>query len=522
MPTLESRSSVSGRRHGQVVVALLLSMTTALSAQHMHSHGPDPASAREAVAANDPLAVEVGRRILQAGGNAADAAVATALALAVVYPEAGNLGGGGFAVARIGDQVKTLDFRETAPAKATTKMYLDADGQPKKGASLIGPLAAGVPGSPAGLYELHRALGKLPWAQVVGPAHALATNGFAVSEHLHYILGLPKNLELLSRFPETAAVWLPGGKPLRTGSIVRLPALARTLEAYAQHGSSVFEQGMIPAALEETAKRHGGVLAASDLAAYKAVWREPVTFEAFGWHFASMPLPSAGGIELGQVFGMLSLRGWDQLPAQGADRAQLLAEAFRRSYADRTLLGDPSTSVTTANELLALPWIEERARTIDLLHATPSKNVGPWEIPRPLPAEPTQTTHLSVIDRDGNLVSLTTTLNALFGCGLYVPQVGIFLNDEMDDFNTAPGQPNLFGLIQGEANEVHPGKRMLSSMAQTIASQSALVAARGFPPASPRSFSISCSTMTTSARPSHGRGSTNSGCPIASTSKRVP
>ena len=418
-----------------------------------------------AVASAAPAATEAGLDILRNGGNAADAAVATALALAVVQPRAGNLGGGGFAVTRFGSEVKTLDFREIAPAGATRDMYLNERGEPRPEASLVGPLAAGVPGSPAGLYELHRLLGRLPWAEVVAPAIRLARDGFTVNRRLERVIG--ENADLLQRFPETAAVWLPGGRPPVAGSTMRLPELAATLEAYAAKGAPAITEGPIAVAVELVARRYGGVLRAADLAAYRPVWREPVQFEAFGWQVASMPLPSSGGIILGQTFGLLERLGWAKFPRFGADRFHLLAEVWRGAYADRVLLGDPRTSMASATQLLAGDWLDFRAERIRLANATASELVRPWS--RDLLPEPMQTTHLSALDGDGNAVSLTTTLNGSFGCGLLVPGVGFILNNEMDDFAAAPGRPNLHGLVQGEANAVSPGKRMLSSMSPTIA-----------------------------------------------------
>jgi gamma-glutamyltranspeptidase/glutathione hydrolase len=397
--------------------------------------------------------------------------VATALALAVVYPKAGNLGGGGFAVVKKGEEIQTLDFRETAPAAARGDMYLDAEGNPVQGASVVGPLAAGVPGSPAGLWELHRKLGKLPWPRVVAPARKLAAEGFRVDRHLHELLDKSETRKVLLPFPETAETWYPGGQPLSIGTLLRLPALAATLERYAERGPEGVMTGAVAEAVEAASRRHGGVLVAADLAAYKPVWRDPVLFEAFGWKIASMPLPSSGGIILGQTLGMLERLEWSKLPRFGADRGHLLAEAFRRAYADRFLLGDPSTAKATAAQLLDPAWIGRRARDIRRDRATASARVQPWpgKEGAAIPAGSGETTHLSVVDADGTLVALTTTLNGLFGCGLYVPEAGFFLNNEMDDFAAAPGRPNMFGLVQGEANAVSPGKRMLSSMAPTIA-----------------------------------------------------
>lgn len=402
--------------------------------------------------------------MLEEGGNAVDAAVATALVLAVVHPNAGNLGGGGFAVIRMGDQVEALDFRETAPAAARADMYLDEHGEAISDRSLIGPLAAGVPGSPHGYFELHRRYGTLPWKRVVDPAVRAARDGFVVTKRLAG--ALEESSELLGRFEATAAVWLPGGRPHDPGSTVRIAALADSLQAYADRGPIALMEGPIAAAVVAASGRHGGILSMEDLADYRSVWRPPIRFQAFGWEVASMPLPSSGGIILGQTCAMLERLDWVSKPRFGADRTHLLAEVWRRAYADRFLLGDPSTSQATAEELLSPEWLDRRAITIDIGRATPSDDILPWPGP---PAESDQTTHLSVVDGEGNAVAMTTTLNGRFGCGLLVPEAGFLLNNEMDDFAAQPGKPNQFGLVQGEANAVGPGKRMLSSMTPMVA-----------------------------------------------------
>ena len=434
------------------------------------------APGRGAVSSAAPAATEAGIAVLEAGGNAADAAVATALALAVVHPMAGNLGGGGFAVARFESQVTALDFRETAPAAATRNMFLGGDGNPLPEASIIGALAAGVPGSPTGLFELHRRLGRLPWSEVVAPAVRLAREGFVVTPRLHGSIAGERNL--LARFPETAAVWLPGGQAPAAGSIVTLPRLAETLSAYAESGPDALTTGTAAAAIVAASRAHGGILTLDDLASYRPVWRDPVVFSAFGWQVASMPLPSSGGIILAQTLGILERLGWAKLKAGSADRVHLLAEAWRRAFADRFLLGDPATTRATPAQLLDPAWLARRASEIDRSRATASAKVGPWARPAGGPGD---TTHLSVVDGEGNAVSLTTTLNGSFGCGVLVPELGILLNNEMDDFATAPGKPNLYGLIQGEANAVGPGKRMLSSMAPTVAWRGSQVLVLGSP-----------------------------------------
>ncbi|MEW6338342.1 MAG: gamma-glutamyltransferase [Acidobacteriota bacterium] len=418
-----------------------------------------------AVASAAPDATAAGVSVLRAGGNAADAAVATALALAVVHPIAGNLGGGGFAVSRFDGLVTALDFRETAPRAATRHMFLGPDGRAVPEKSLVGPLASGVPGSPQGLWELHRRHGRLPWRRVVLPAIHLAQRGFRVTPRLQ--AELESRRDLLSRFPETSAVWLPRGQVPQAGTLIRLRKLASWLQRYAEKGPSALTSGRAAHAVAKASLRHGGVITAADMSSYRPVWREPVRFEAFGWSLASMPLPSSGGVILGQTLGVLERLEWAESPAASAQRSHLFVETWRRAFSDRTLMGDPETTQATERQLLGDAWLDRRAGEIDAVRATASSEVRPF--PVGVGHESPETTHLSVIDADGNAVALTTTLNGAFGCGLLVPELQILLNNEMDDFTTAPGSPNMFGLIQGEANAVGPGKRMLSSMTPTIA-----------------------------------------------------
>ena len=432
-----------------------------------------------AVASDDARASAAGIEILAAGGNAVDAAVATALALAVVFPEAGNLGGGGFAVVRLpagpdgveGDAIlASLDFREEAPSGATRDMYLDSNGEPIPDASLLGPLASGVPGSPAGLYELHWRYGALPWTRVVAPAERLARDGFVVDQNLHDNVEVAR--ELLAQFPESAEVWLPGGEPPAVGSVMTLPRLATTLRAYAQWGPAAIIRGPVAERIERVSSRHGGILTTADIGDYRPIWRSPVRFDAFGWQLASMDLPSSGGAILDETFQVLERLGWEHLPRFGADRGHLLAEAFRGAYADRFRMGDPAVTEVTAADVASAEWIGRRVASIDPGHALASRETPAFPGPPPAlgqpPHESADTTHLSVVDGHGGAVALTTTLNGLFGCKVWVPGLG-FLNNEMDDFATAPGRPNMFGLVQGEANAVRRGRRMLSSMSPTIA-----------------------------------------------------
>jgi gamma-glutamyltranspeptidase/glutathione hydrolase len=259
---------------------------------------------------------------------------------------------------------------------------------------------------------------------------------------------------------------------------VKLPRLAEMLSAYAERGPDALTTGPAAEAIVTASRTHGGILTPEDLASYRPVWRDPVVFSAFGWQVASMPLPSSGGIILAQTLGILERLGWAKLKAGSADRVHLLAETWRRAYADRFLLGDPATTLAAPAQLLDPAWLERRASEISRSRATPSAKVRPWVRPA---GGSHDTTHLSVVDGEGNAVSLTTTLNGRFGCGVLVPELEILLNNEMDDFATAPGKPNLYGLIQGEANAVGPGKRMLSSMAPTVSWRDSQVLVLGSP-----------------------------------------
>lgn len=459
----------------RTLTSVVIVLVAALPGRAAHPQAPHGTGG--AVASAAPAATRAGLDVLAAGGGAADAAVAAALALAVVHPTAGNLGGGGFAVVRFGGEVASLDFRETAPAAATRDMYLDDQGELRPGASLVGPLAAGVPGSPDGLFELHRRWGRLPWPDVVAPAVRLARDGFVVTERLSRAIARAR--PLLATFPETAAVWLPGGQVPRAGEVMRLPQLASSLQAYAEHGPAALTEGAIAEAIVAASRDHGGVLTLEDLAGYQPVWRTPITGEAFGWRFASMPLPSSGGLILAQTAGMLERVQWAELPSGGADRAHLLAEVWRRAYADRFRLGDPATTEVEPGRLLDPDYLDRRAAEIPGRRATSSDEVRPITVDPP--AESAETTHLSVVDDRGGVVSLTTTLNGAFGCGLLVADAGYLLNNEMDDFAAAPGRPNLYGLVQGEANAVRAGRRMLSSMTPTIAWRNSEVVALGAP-----------------------------------------
>lgn len=403
-------------------------------------------------------ASKVGSDVMASGGNAVDAAVAVAFALAVTHPTAGNIAGGGFAVVRTGaGKATALDFREVAPAAARPDMYLDKDGNPTD-KSLHGDLAAGVPGSVAGLWELHRKLGKKPWKALVEPAIAFARDGFEVSEKLHgAIVALAP---LLARSPASAAIWLPGGVPRKTGDKVAIPELAAVLGRIAERGPDGFYKGETAQAIVAEMKAGGGIITADDLAKYKPVWRDPMRFSYRGYSLASMPPPSSGGIVLAMTAGMLGKVELGKQPWYGAEHIHRLVEVWRRSFAARNeLLGDPAyVKDMPIAKLLSKPYLDRLEATITD-RATPSKEV-------PALLEGDHTTNLCTVDASGMAVAMTTTLNTSFGNGVTVS--GFLLNNEMDDFASKPGSPNTFGLVQGTANKIEPGKRMLSSMSPTI------------------------------------------------------
>jgi gamma-glutamyltranspeptidase/glutathione hydrolase len=455
---------------------LVLPVVLALAACHGHAQtqarppvppswvypldAPSVSAPHGMVVSDSALASGVGASVLAHGGNAVDAAVATAFALAVTLPEAGNLGGGGFAVARGADgQAAALDFREAAPAAASHDMYLDGKGAPTKD-SLAGPRASGVPGTVAGLWTLHRKLGSRPWATLVAPAIKLAEDGFPVDARL--ASGIAESKERLALSPASIAIFLPGGAPPAVGTTFKQPDLAATLRRIAEQGAEGFYAGATAAMVVAEMQRAGGLITAADLAAYRAVWRTPVEVDYRGHHLTSMPLPSSGGLVIAQLARMLS--GWDLagLGWHSPAHLTLLAEAEQRAFADRNeYLGDPDF-VPPHPGLLSDDYIQRRRASIDPAHATPSRAV------RPGLADGDHTTHFAVVDGAGGAVALTTTLNELYGSGVTIGGAGFLMNDEMDDFAVKPGTANLFGLVQGEKNAIAAGKRPLSSMSPTI------------------------------------------------------
>ena len=406
------------------------------------------------------LASQAGVEILKKGGNAIDAAVATAFALAVVYPQAGNIGGGGFAVVRTADaKVFALDFREVAPKASTRDMYLDANG--KLGdRSLVGHLAAGVPGAVAGLEALHKKLGSLPWKDVVEPAARLAEDGFTVDQE--FSTSVADSRDNLAKFPESASLFLPGGEPLEVGSTWKNPDLAKTLRRIAAKGSKDFYQGETAALIVAEMQRGKGIITRDDLRSYQPKWRQPLEFDYRGHHVISMPPPSSGGLVLALV--LQALEGWDlkKLGWHSAEAVHVEAELLRRAFALRNeLLGDPDAIKVPLDRFLSKEAVGSLRAEVSMDKATPSAQVK-------VTAEGNHTTHFSVVDDKGAAVALTTTINLGYGSAVTVKGAGFVLNNEMDDFAANPGKPNAFGLVQGEKNAVAPGRRMLSSMSPTI------------------------------------------------------
>ena len=415
------------------------------------------------VVSDNVIATNVGKDMLAAGGNAADAAVALAFALAVSYPTAGNIGGGGFAVTRIKGDVKALDFRETAPASATRDMFLGADGKPKADAH-DGIKSVGVPGSVAGLWELYQKLGskKKTWAELLAPAIALAENGFPIDD------GFLSTMEVagkrLQNHPVSAALFYPNGQPLAKGTMFKNPELAAVLKRIVQ-GPKGFYEGATADAIVAQMKADGGLITLADLKKYQAKWRKPIEMTYRGHKITSMPPPSSGGVTLAMIAHILE--GYD-LKGQGfqtPEELHYVFEAMRRSFAARNAkLGDPDFVKMPLDELLSDAWAKQQRTTISADKATPSSEI----VSGPASGTGPHTTHFSIVDGSGDAVAITTTVNWWYGSGVTVKGGGFVLNNEMDDFASVPGTANGFGLVQGEANAIAPGKRMLSSMSPTI------------------------------------------------------
>lgn len=423
------------------------------------------------VVAQEPLATDVGVAVLKSGGNAVDAAIAVGFALAVTHPTAGNLGGGGFMLIRLANGKTTfLDFREAAPKKASRNMYLDAQGNPTKD-SLFGWRAPGVPGSVKGFEAAHRKFGKKTWAELLQPAIKLAHDGFRVSPSLQR--SLSRESSPLQKDLESRRIFLRDGTPYQEGELLRQAELAATLERIAKYGAKDFYRGETAKKFAAAMVAHGGLITLDDLKRYRVKQRKPLHGHYKNYDILTAPPPSAGGVGLLQMLGMVENSGYSKDGPGAPSTAHYIAEVMRRFYADRSeYLGDPDYYKVPVRKLLDPDYISARRQSIDPLRASSSNDIGPGLgaalASRLTHTESTETTHYNVVDAQGNAVAVTYTLNGSFGSGVTVPGLGFLLNNEMDDFVAKPGSPNMFGLVGGEANAIQPGKRPLSSMTPTI------------------------------------------------------
>ena len=411
-----------------------------------------------AVAMPDKYGAAVSAEILRAGGNAVDAGIAAGFVLAVSFPEAGNIGGGGFMLIHMNGEDAFIDYREKAPAAADRDMYLDENGDVVEKASLVGHLAVGVPGSVAGFWEAHERYGTLPWSQLLAPAIRIADEGFEVPEKLGG--GMVSRLEMYEGKTNFGDYF----GDMRTGELHKQPELAATLRRIAENGADEFYKGETAELIVAEMERGHGLITMQDLADYKAIWREPVRADWREFEVVSAPLPSSGGLALIQL---LKIRDYidhyfQEVPHNSAQYVHLVAEIEKRVFADRAeYLGDPDFVDSRINELLDDEYIKLRAQEINPEEISMDVGAGTG-------LETHDTTHYSVLDKWGNAVSNTYTLNLGFGSGVVVAGAGFLLNDEMDDFSVKPGIPNAYGVVGSKANEIQPGKRMLSSMTPTI------------------------------------------------------
>ncbi len=419
------------------------------------------------VSSRSDIASEVGSEIMAQGGNAIDAAVATGFALAVTYPSAGNLGGGGFMVIQLADgDVLALDYREKAPADAYRDMFLDEEGNVDRRLALNSHQSSGVPGSVAGMLEALSRYGTMSPAQVIAPAIRLAENGFILNEDLSS--QFRGNFNSFRNYPASLAAFSYDGIPYASGDLWRQPDLAKTLKAISEQGRDGFYKGPVADLIVSDMRANDGLISHADLESYEAVWRSPVHGTYRGYDIWSMPAPSSGGILLVQMLNMLEPYAIGDLGWGSSETLHLMIEAQRRAYADRAeYLGDPDFVEVPAATLISKDYAKRRFANFDPAYASHSEEIsaGAW------PEESPQTTHYSVMDAMGNAVAVTTTLNRSYGNKIVVPGAGFLLNNEMDDFSSKADIPNSYGLIGRIANEIQPGKRMLSSMTPTIVSR---------------------------------------------------
>lgn len=408
-------------------------------------------------------ASQIGLAILKKGGNAFDAMIATELALAVAYPNAGNIGGGGFMVYRLGSGERgALDYREKAPAKAHRDMYLDKNGKVIADKSTLGALAVGVPGTIAGIFEVYKKFGSLPIGELIQPAIDLARNGVLITE-LQANSYMNKNVELIKQANNYVTPFENGWK---AGERFKYEELAQTLERIRDNGSYEFYNGETAKRIVSYVQELGGILSLDDLKNYRAQWRKPITFTYKDYTISSMPLPSSGGICLAQILKSVEPYNIGQYPHNGEQYIQLLVEAERRAYADRAYyMGDADFVKVPTQQLLSPDYLKERMSSFSWDKASKSSEIAHGKIAG---YESDETTHYSIVDRFGNAVAVTTTLNTNYGSKVYVKGGGFFLNNQMDDFSIKPGEPNTYGLVGSEKNAIAPNKRMLSSMSPTI------------------------------------------------------
>jgi len=408
-------------------------------------------------------ASQIGLAILKKGGNAFDAMIATELALAVAYPNAGNIGGGGFMVYRLGSGERgALDYREKAPAKAHRDMYLDKNGKVIADKSTLGALAVGVPGTIAGIFEVYQKFGSLPIGELIQPAIDLARNGVLITE-LQANSYMNKNVELIKQANNYVTPFENGWK---AGERFKYEELAQTLERIRDNGSYEFYNGETAKRIVSYVQELGGILSLDDLRNYRAQWRKPITFTYKDYTISSMPLPSSGGICLAQILKSVEPYNIGQYPHNGEQYIQLLVEAERRAYADRAYyMGDADFVKVPTQQLLSPDYLKERMSSFSWDKASKSTEIAHGKI---VGYESDETTHYSIVDRFGNAVAVTTTLNTNYGSKVYVKGGGFFLNNQMDDFSIKPGEPNTYGLVGSEKNAIAPNKRMLSSMSPTI------------------------------------------------------
>lgn len=449
----------------KIYIACLFAFLQILFCNAVYAQKPKGVMARHAmVVSAHPDASRVGLEILKKGGNAVDAAIAVQFALAVVYPVAGNIGGGGFMVYRASDGTTlTLDYREKAPTAAFEKMYQDSLGNVIQGLSVSGHLASGVPGAVDGMMEAHKKLGKLDWKDLLQPAIDLARNGVILTEK--EAKGLNNTKENFIKY-NTHTPYLVREKTWEKGDTLFHPALAKTLERVRDFGREGFYSGETAEMIVREMQTANGIITLEDLKNYHSAWREPMVGTYKGYKIISMPPPSSGGIALLQLLKMVENVNLKKWGFHEPNSVHWMAECERRVYADRAShLGDPDFYKVPATDLLNTNYLQERTATIQLDRATPSSEIKAGMFAK---NESDQTTHFSVVDAQGNAVSITTTLNGGYGSKVVVREAGFLLNNEMDDFSVKPGVPNIYGAVGGTANAIQPGKRMLSSMTPTI------------------------------------------------------